>query len=62
MEPMTVAKAIAAVLSGLATIAATVFAVNVEWLTPELTVTIGTALSAILVYMVPNKSVEVVEE
>jgi hypothetical protein len=58
MEQMTVAKAIAAVLAGLATIASTVFAVNVDWLSPELTVTIGTAIGALLVYLVPNEPVD----
>lgn len=58
MDQTTVGKAIAAVLTGLATIAATVFAVNVDWLSPELTVTIGSALGALLVYFVPNKPVD----
>lgn len=58
MDKTTVGKAIAAVLAGLATIAATVFSVDVDWLTPELTVTIGTALTALLVWLVPNKPVE----
>ncbi len=58
MDQTTVAKAIVAVLTGLATVAATVFAVNVDWLTPELTVTIGSAVTALLVWLVPNKTVE----
>jgi hypothetical protein len=55
---MTTGKAVAAVLTGLATIAATVFGVNTGWFTPELSVTIGSALTALLVYLVPNKEVE----
>ena len=58
MEQTTTGKALAAVLGGLATIAATVFSVNMDWLSPELTVTLGAALSALLVYFVPNKPVE----
>ena len=58
MDQTTVAKAIAAVVAGLATIAATVFAVNVDWLTPELSVTVGTMLTAVLVWLVPNQSVD----
>lgn len=58
MEQTTIAKAITAVLTGLATVAATVFAVNVDWLSPELTVTIGSAIGALLVYLVPNEPVE----
>ena len=58
MEQTTTGKAIAAVLAGMATIAATVFSVDVDWLTPELTVTIGSALTALLVWLVPNKTVE----
>jgi len=58
MEPTTIAKAVTAVVSGLATIAATIFAVNVDWLTPELAVTVGSALTALLVWLVPNEPVE----
>lgn len=61
MDQTTVTKAITAVLTGAATIAATVFAVNVDWLTPELTVTIGTALTAFLVWLLPNSPVDDVE-
>ena len=58
MDQMSVAKAITAVLTGAATIAATVFAVNVDWLTPELTVTLGSVFTAVLVWLVPNQPVE----
>jgi len=58
MEQTTTGKALAAVIGGIATIAATVFSMNMDWLSPELTVTIGSALSALLVYFVPNKPVE----
>lgn len=58
MDQTTVAKAIVALLTGMATVAATVFAVNVDWLTPELTVTVGSAVTALLVWLVPNKTVE----
>ncbi len=61
MEQTTTAKAVTAVLSGLVTIAATVFAVQWDWLTPELTVTVGTLLTAVLVYFVPNEPVDPVE-
>jgi len=58
MEQTTVAKAITAIITGFATIAATVFSQSVDWLTPELTVTIGSAITALLVWLVPNKPVE----
>ncbi len=61
MDKTSVAKAVTAVVSGVATIAATIFAVNVDWLTPELAVTIGTGVTALLVWLVPNKPVEDVE-
>jgi hypothetical protein len=35
------------------------FGVNVDWATPELLGSIGSVLSAILVYVVPNKEPEV---
>lgn len=47
-------KAIIALLGSLATIAAT-FGVNVAWATPELISTVGGVLTALLVYLVPNK-------
>jgi CBS-domain-containing membrane protein len=52
-------KAIVAILGGLATVAAMSFGVNVDWATPELLGSIGSVLSAILVYVVPNKEPEV---
>ena len=52
------AKAITAIITGFATIAATVFAVEMEWFTPELAVTMGVAFSSLLVYLVPNKEVK----
>lgn len=58
MDSTTVAKAVTAVITGMATIAATVFAVSIDWLTPELTVTVGTAVTALMVWLVPNQSVE----
>jgi len=58
MEQTTTGKALAAIIGGVATVAATIFSINMDWLSPELTVTIGSALSALLVYFVPNKPVE----
>ena len=59
MEPKTsIAKAITAMLTGLVTIAATVFAVDLGWFSPELAVTAGVAFSTLLVYLVPNKEVK----
>jgi len=58
MEKTSVAKAVTAVVSGLATIFATVFSADISWLTPELTVSIGTGITAFLVWMVPNDTVE----
>jgi len=55
---MSMDKAFAAIIGGVATVAAVYFSVNIDWLSPELTVMIGTALNALLVYMVPNQPVE----
>ena len=58
MEQMSMDKAIAAVITGIAAIAATVFSVNTDWLSPELVVTLGSVFTAAVVWLVPNKPVE----
>jgi hypothetical protein len=58
MEKTSMSKAFAAIIGGMATIAAVYFSFNVDWLSPEVTLTLGTALNALLVYMVPNKPIE----
>jgi len=58
MDKTTMAKAVTAVITGLATIAGVVFSVNVDWLTPELAVSIGAGVTALMVWLVPNEPVE----
>lgn len=48
-------KAIVALLGALVTIAAT-FGLKVEWATPEVINSVGGVLTALLVYLVPNKA------
>ncbi len=47
-------KAIVALLGALVTIAAQ-FGLPVGWATPEIITTVGGVLTALLVYLVPNK-------
>jgi len=58
MEKTSMTKAIVAIVTGVGTILATAFSVNMEWLSPELTVTIGSAVTALLVWLVPNKVID----
>ena len=53
----SVDKAIAAVIGGLVTVAAMVFNVDID-LSPETIAAMGTVLSTVLVYAVPNKTDE----
>ena len=48
-------KAIVAFLGAAATLAAA-FGLNVDWATPELISGVGGLITAVLVYIVPNKS------
>lgn len=48
-------KAIVAVLGGLVTILAA-FGLELTWATPELIGTIGSVLTGILTYLIPNKA------
>lgn len=48
-------KAIVALLGAVVTIAAT-FGMKVDWATPEIISAVGGALTALLVYLVPNKA------
>lgn len=47
-------KAIAAIIGAALTLAAQ-FGLNVEWATPELITTIGGVVTALLVYVIPNR-------
>lgn len=47
-------KAIVAMLGGILSIAAS-FGLSVDWATPELIGTIGSVITGILTYLIPNK-------
>ena len=58
METTTMNKAFTAIITGFATVVATYFSTDMGWLSPELTTTIGSALTALMVWLVPNKTVD----
>ena len=59
METTSMTKAITAIITGVATVAATIWSIDIGWLSPEMTVTIGSVVTALMVWLVPNKVVDV---
>ncbi len=47
-------KAIVAIIGGAATVASMLFGANVDFLTPELIAAVGSIVTSILVFAVPN--------
>ena len=62
MDMGKVSKAIVAVIGGVGTLMGIVFGADVSWLTPELTVAIGSVLTTLMVYLVPNTTEDEVTE
>ncbi len=52
----SVDKAIAAIFGGIVTVASMVFGVEAAWATPELIAAVGSVITTVLVYAVPNKT------
>jgi hypothetical protein len=54
----TIDKAIAAILGGVLSVLALKFGVVLDWATPDLLASVGAVVTALLVYLVPNKGDE----
>ena len=54
MDIGAVNKAIVSVIGGLATLASMIFGANVDFLSPELIAAVGSVVTSILVYAIPN--------
>lgn len=55
MDIGVINKAIVSVIGGIATIATMVLGADVSFLTPELIAAVGSIITSILVYAIPNK-------